>query len=367
MRLAIPTFLLLSLASLTLATPAFADNIRLSSDPDCVSWGVDRIDCVARATDSALWHTSWTSGTWNGWESFGGNLTSGPSVTSSAPGQLDMFARGPDNALWHIVWDGSLHSWESLGGILTSDPDCTSAVLGIIDCFVKGANNALWHISFNAGTWSAWESAGGLLASGPGASSVLTWNGEKLLRVFVKAMDNAMWDIIFTPSTQWGQWEKLGGILTSDPDAVHSFNPQEVNDPQSSSNRFDIVVRGPDNGIWWKWWRANVGWSSGCQGCGGFEKLGGLSNSGPTVVSRGWNSLDVFAVGMDNHLYHRGWDGAAWSPWGAVPMSLAAAVVTTSITLAATSSESSTTLSSSTAISNSSVWCPLPQTSERST
>jgi hypothetical protein len=251
------------------------------------------------------------------------------------------------------MWDGTLHPWESLGGILTSDPDCTSTGgTNMIDCFVKGPNNALWHIAFTNGTWSSWESVGGILASGPGAASVLGSTGEKLLRVFVKGMDNAMWDTSwFTPSTGWGQWEKLGGILTSDPDALHSFNPQEINNPQSSSHRFDIVVRGPDNGIWWKWWRANVGWSAGCQGCDGYEKLGGLSNSGPTVVSRGWNSLDVFALGMDNRLYYRSWNGTAWSPVEPVPMDIAATSTTTSIgsssSITSSSSSSSTTITGS--------------------
>ena len=125
----------------TLAPLTYAEAVTLNSDPDCVSWGQDRIDCVARVTDNALWHDSWVSGSWVGWESFGGALTSGPSVTSMAPGRLDMFAKGPDNALWHIVWDGTLHPWESLGGVLTSDPDCASAGFGMIDCFVRGQDS----------------------------------------------------------------------------------------------------------------------------------------------------------------------------------------------------------------------------------
>jgi hypothetical protein len=342
--------LLISLAclGLFLLSSVHAATITLTSDPDCVSWGPDRIDCVARGPDNALWHNAWMGRQgWNGWESFGGTLTSGPSISSWGPNRLDMFAKGSDNALWHIMWDGTLHQWESLHGLLTSDPDCTSAATNMIDCFVKGPDNALWQIAFTNGAWSSWKSIGGVLASGPGAASVLTSTGERALRVFVKGMDNALWDVSwFGPSSGWGQWENLGGILTSDPDALHSFNPQEINNPQSSSHRFDIVVKGPDNGIWWKWWRANVGWSTGCQGCDGYEKLGGLSNSGPTVVSRAWNSLDAFALGMDNHLYHRSWDGTAWSPVEPVPMDMAVTSTTTNTSISSTASSSMTSSSS---------------------
>ncbi len=340
MRLTILTFLLLCLLYFSFVPPVHADNITLSSNPDCVSFSQDRIDCVARATDSALWHTSWTAGSWNGWESFGGILTSGPSITSSAPGRLDMFARGADNAMWHIIWDGSLHSWESLGGILSSDPDCTSPGFGLIDCFVRGPDNALWHIAFTGATWSAWESIGGILTSGPGAASAVESGGATAL-VFVRGADNAMWEITGL-SGAWSPWTKRGGILTSDPDAVITPDPQ---DP--TTGRMGIVVRGPDNGIWWKWkWGGT--WSMGCQGCDGYEKLGGIANSGPTIASRGWNKLEVFALGTDNNLYYWEWDGATWSPWVAVPMSLAPATVSTSSTIVSTSSESSSSSAPST-------------------
>jgi len=343
-------FLLLSLTCLTLAPPAHAETITLSSNPDCVSWGHDRIDCVARGTDNALWHTWWSSGSWNGWESFGGILTSGPSVTSSAPGRLDMFARGEDNSLLYIVWDGALHPSESIGGALTSDPDCISAVFGTIDCFVRGPDNALWHISFN-GSWSKWESLGGILTSGPGAESILQ-QGVKAMAAFVRGADNAMWGIAWAePWGNWSQWVSNGGILTSDPDAVGSMDPQ---DPSLFTYRCDWVVRGPNNWIWWKWWTVTAGTikdSTGCQGCDGYESLGGVSNSGPTIASRGWNNLEVFTLGTDNKLYHKAWDGSTWSPWDAVPMTIALTTVTTSSTLAATSSESSSSSATTSATS----------------
>jgi len=81
------------------------------------------------------------AGSWSGWASLGGALTSGPGVASWGPGRLDVFVRGSDNGLWHMWWDGGVyHSWESLGGVLTTDPECISWGAGRIDCFVSSTD-----------------------------------------------------------------------------------------------------------------------------------------------------------------------------------------------------------------------------------
>jgi len=306
-----------------------AATLTLTSDPDCVSRGPDQVDCFARGQDNALWHLYRKAGTWSSWESLGGNLTSGPSATSWGPDRLDMFARGPDNGLWHVWWDGSLHPWESLGGAITSNPDCTSIpTTQEIFCFARGPQKALWYTGFSGGTWTTWKSLGGILASGPGVSC---WKDD--VEIFVKSTDNAMWQISMGAGGSLSQWQKRGGALTSDPDAV-SWGP----------NRIDIVVRGPDNGIWYKWMNGGT-WSNGCQGCDGYYNLGGKSISGPTIASRDVNSLDVFTVSTDNHLYHKGWNGAVWSPWEAIPMTMAPTGMTTTTSQPTSVSSGSTTIS----------------------
>jgi len=349
-------FLIVCLNSLTIASKANGDTttLTLNSNPDCVALGPDRVDCVARGSDGALWHDAWISNSsgshWNGWESFGGILTQAPSITSSAPGQLDMFVSGPDKALWHIVWNGSLGPWVSLGGTLASGPDCTSAATGQIDCFARAPDNTLSHISYSDETWSGWESLGGILTSGPGTASAELM-GQKLLAVFVSGPDKALW-MIDNTGNGWSAWQKRGGVLTSRPDAV--MITEHLDSAQTGVFRYDVVVRGLDNGIWWKWYRSDVGWSTGCQGCDGYEKLSGTAGSAPTIVSKAWNSLDVFALGTDGKLYHRGWDGSTWSWWDAVPMTLAPVATSTTSMLSSysesssTSSESSTTSSAAT-------------------
>jgi hypothetical protein len=42
---------------------------RVKEEPNCVSWGPNRIDCFARGSDDALWHRWWDGARWGGWES----------------------------------------------------------------------------------------------------------------------------------------------------------------------------------------------------------------------------------------------------------------------------------------------------------
>jgi hypothetical protein len=52
---------------------------------------------------------------------------------------------------------------------------------------------------------------------------------------------------------------------------------------------------------------------NGQQWSAGWEPLGGVFNSPPTVVSWGANRLDIFGLGLDNQMYHKDWNGQQWS------------------------------------------------------
>lgn len=42
--------------------------------------------------------------------------------------------------------------------------------------------------------------------------------------------------------------------------------------------------------------------------------MGGVCTSQPRVVAWGPNRLDIFVTGTDSALYHKSFNGAAWSP-----------------------------------------------------
>jgi hypothetical protein len=97
-------------------------------------------------------------------------------------------------------------------------------------------------------------------------------------------------------AASWGGWETLDGLLTS-PFSVTAWAP----------DRLDIFALGGDNAVWHKWWDGNA-W-------GGWESLFGLLTSPPASVAWGPNRLDIFALGGDNAVWHKWWDGNAWGGW----------------------------------------------------
>src|SRR5207245_478165 len=92
------------------------------------------------------------------------------------------------------------------------------------------------------------------------------------------------------PPAQLRVVESVGGYATSGP-AVTSWG----------ANRLDVFARGWDNALYHKWWNGSA-WS-------GWESLGGALASAPAAVSWGSDRLDVFALGADNALYRRSFTG----------------------------------------------------------
>src|SRR5882757_2144646 len=83
----------------------------------------------------------------------------------------------------------------------------------------------------------------------------------------------------------WSGWESLGGTLISAP-VVSSW----------ANGRLDVFAIGTDNAVYHKWF--DGGWS-------GWESLGGFATSAPAAVSWSNGRIDLFVRGGDNALYHK--------------------------------------------------------------
>lgn len=256
---------------------------KLTSTPNAVSWGANRIDVVARGTDSAVYHKWWNGSSWNGYENLGGLIQGAPTICSWANGRLDIFATGMDHHLWHRWYQGGWSGWEDLGGLLSSEPAAVSWGNGRIDVFARGMDSAMYHMWYD-GHWHSWESLGGVLGSGP---AVASWAANRL-DCFVMGMDHHLWHRWWNGSA-WSGWEDLGGTVQDTPGAV-SWGP----------NRIDVFYPGKNFTMMHKWWNGSV-WS-------GEENLGGLLSSGVGVSSWASGRLDCFVEGTDSAMYHK-WYG----------------------------------------------------------
>ncbi len=260
--------------------------------PNCVSWGDNRIDCFARGTNRAMYHRWWNGSAWGGWENLGGVILEEPNCVSWSASRIDCFARGTDAAMYHRWWNGSAWGgWENLGGTILEGPECVSWSANRIDCFARGTNRAMYHRWWNGASWGGWENLGGIILEEP---SCVSW-GANRIDCFARGTNRAMYHRWWNGSS-WGGWENLGGVLTSRPDCV-----------SWAANRIDCFGRGLDGAMWHRWWNGSA-W-------GGWENLGGIILEEPDCVSWGPNRIDCFARGLDEAMWHRWWNGSAWGGW----------------------------------------------------
>jgi spore germination protein YaaH len=91
-------------------------------------------------------------------------------------------------------------------------------------------------------------------------------------------------------------WNSLGGGQLGD--AVVT---------SAGTNRVDAFIRGNDSALWHKWWNGTA-WSA-------WESLGGVMSAGPAAAAPGANRIDVVVRGSDSQLWHRMWNGTAWAAW----------------------------------------------------
>lgn len=137
-----------------------------TSDPDCVSWGVNRVDCFVKGSDNVLYHQFWDSSTWSGWQRglvSDGAVNVGPSCVASQAFRVDCFVLSGANGILHTYWSGAWGDWDSilgLGRTAFALPNCVSAGVGTFDCFVVVQDDesppfgvGFWHSSFRDGGW----------------------------------------------------------------------------------------------------------------------------------------------------------------------------------------------------------------------
>jgi cysteine-rich secretory family protein len=91
-------------------------------------------------------------------------------------------------------------------------------------------------------------------------------------------------------------WTNLGGVAASDPVVV-----------SRTATSLDVFIRGSDDALWHRAWNGTA-WS-------GWESLGGVLGSRPAVVTTSASRIDVFIRGQEGGLWTRTWNGASWGPW----------------------------------------------------
>jgi hypothetical protein len=242
-------------------------------------------------------------------------------VTSWAAGRLDIVGLGVDKAVYHKAFDTSLGSqwipsamnWDSLVAGFVAVPVAASWGPNRLDVFNIGPDFQCYIKSWDGSAWSDWTGLGRDFGFN-GRLAVTSW-GPGRLDVFgiqpfaVDGNNNQMYHKAFDTAngSQWQPsltgWDALGGNTifgdNSSPTVV-SWGP----------NRLDIFALGIDRQIYHKGWDGTQWVPSPTD----WESLGGTFSDTPIVTSWGPNRIDLFGLGTDRQPYIKSFDGNAWSP-----------------------------------------------------
>ena len=97
--------------------------------------------------------------------------------------------------------------------------------------------------------------------------------------------------------TTWTGWTSIGGYTLSDPEAV-----------SWGAGRLDVFAVGGDRALWHRGWTTGSGWMP-------WERLGGELSTSPGAAAWSPGRVDVFAGGLDGALWTISWTGSGWTDW----------------------------------------------------
>jgi hypothetical protein len=145
-----------------------------------------------------------------------------------------LFARGVDGAVWtNIRRDGSWSGWSSLGGFITSDITASRLLNagGIVRIYVRGSDNRVYYNDLQLNNVSGFKAVDDFRVT----SNIAVLEGGALngLMIYARGVDNIVY-IRSLPHVQ-GTWQPRPGVSVTSDIAV-TFEA--------------LYVRGPDNAIY---------------------------------------------------------------------------------------------------------------------
>lgn len=287
-------------------------------------------DLLVRGTTADGWFTPTDShGNPLAWQSAGGVVKDQISGVWDNSGQrLDLFAIGPGDQVNHRAWvSGSWQGdWSSLSTTCTAGQSETEAVNatrrpdGSIDLFFRGGGSgcggtctdashcAAIHVHTDAfGGNPFWENIGGAIEGAPAGR----WDSTPTsLDVFAIGTDNNVWQKPYFPGRGWGVWQALNVEQASG-----QAEDETVSVVRRSDNSMDLFIRGPSGDAW----TAHTDSGGVVQGSA-WKWLGGAIRGAPDAVWTGTSRIDVFAIGVDDHIWRRTWTSpnSDYGPWTCV-------------------------------------------------
>jgi hypothetical protein len=298
-----------------------------------VSRAEGKLDLFVIGLDNHVWSTFWNDRTgWNGdWFPLPGQAVfdrdkQRVTAVSRGQGNLDLFVIGFDNHVWSTFWTeqgGWNVDWFPLPGQAVFDREkqqvvAVSRAHGNLDLFVIGFDNHVWSTFWNDRTgWNGdWFPLPGQAVFDRDTQHVsVVPRAPSSLDLFVIGFDNHVWSTFWNDRTGWnGDWFPLPG------QAVFDSQKQHVTAVSRGEGNLDLFVIGFDNRVWSTFWNDQGGWSRDWFPLPG-QAVFDRQRQHVTAVSRGRGNLDLFVIGLDNHVWSTFWnDQVGWSAdWFPLP------------------------------------------------
>jgi len=287
-----------------------------------VSRAPGNLDLFVIGFDNHIWTTFWNEqGGWNAdWFPVPGQAVfdrdkQRVAAVSRASGNLDLFVIGFDNHIWTTFWNnnGWNPDWFPVPGQAVFDRDkqhvaAVSRASENLDLFVIGFDNHIWTTFWNSNGWNQdWFPVPGLAVFDREKQQVAAVSrASGNLDLFLIGFDNHIWTT-FWNSNGWNpDWFPVPGV------AVFDREKQQVAAVSRASENLDLFVIGFDNHIWTTFWNSN-GWSPDwfpVPGLAVFDR----EKQQVAAVSRASENLDLFVIGFDNHIWTTFWNNTGWNP-----------------------------------------------------
>ncbi|RFS81245.1 hypothetical protein D0T12_33275 [Actinomadura spongiicola] len=209
-------------------------------DPSAVGTSNGSVDLFVRGTDNQVFvNTVTPSGAVTGYSLVPGLTVTGD-IESIVPvdepaGSVRIFARGPEGAVWtNVRRNGSWAGWSSLGGFITSDITASrlfSPIGGSIRIFVRGSDNRVYLNQVSPSGASGFRAVDDMRVT----SNIAIRDSDAVnaFEIFARGEDNRVYvrGLAVTGST----WKPLDGVTATSDIAVTSQA---------------VYVRGGDNAIY---------------------------------------------------------------------------------------------------------------------
>jgi hypothetical protein len=270
--------------------------------------GNEQVNVVVNRNGS-VYDATWTGSNWTDYKLVGAQPNAGappvgykgdPTIASWAPGRLDVFVRGGDDKLWQSFSTDGGSTWSAwlqpvgVDGTLASSPDVSSRGPNRLDVFVLGTDGAIYQRFWDGTQWNgAWLNQGVPAASVHDNSEPASVSRDGVhVDVFVRSIDNKLWQKSWD-GFAWSNWfQPVGrdGTLASSPDVASWDNDTIV-----------VFTIGTD-GHMYALPFGTGGWGTWIRLAGGNDVFP-VDQGSPGADARGSGRFDVFGRGTDNRLY----------------------------------------------------------------